>query len=88
LRLPNASGQPISVTEAQSLVSPSCKIAIILVKPAGAVSGCPTYSATSQQFQFNLKTSGAMKGANGVSITITIGATVVTTSPVDPFTVK
>jgi hypothetical protein len=52
-QLLNAAGQPISDTEAQSLVSPSCKIAIILVKPAGAVSGCPTYSSTSKQFQFN-----------------------------------
>jgi hypothetical protein len=43
-----------------------------------------------KQFQFNLKTTNAMKGANGVSITVTIGGTVVTASPVvpDPFTVK
>jgi hypothetical protein len=42
-----------------------------------------------KQFQFNLKTTSAMKGANGVSITVTIGGTVVTASaPPDPFTVK
>jgi hypothetical protein len=88
-QLQNASGQPISDAEAQSLVSPVCEIAIILVKPAGAVSGCPTYSAMLKQFQFNLKTTSAMKGANGVSITVTIGGTVVTASaPPDPFTVK
>jgi len=72
-QLQDAAGHPISDTEAQSLVSPTCKIAIILVKPAGAVSGCPTYSTTLKQFQFNLKTTNAMKGANGVSITVTIG---------------
>ena len=43
-QLQNAAGNPISDAEAQSLVSPSCKIAIILVKPAGAVSGCPSYA--------------------------------------------
>ena len=88
-QLQDAAGHPISDTEAQSLVSPTCKIAIILVKPAGAVSGCPTYSTTLKQFQFNLKTTNAMKGANGVSITVTIGGTIVTASaPPDPFTVK
>jgi hypothetical protein len=87
-QLQDASGQPISDTEAQSLVSPTCKIAIILVKPAGAVSGCPTYNTTLKAFQFNLKTTDAMKGANGVSISVTIGDTVVTTAAVLAFTVK
>jgi hypothetical protein len=87
-QLQNASGQPISDADAQSLVSPVCKIAIILVKPAGAVSGCPTYSAMLKQFQFNLKTTSAMKGANGVSITVAIGGTIVNATTVDPFTVK
>ncbi len=88
-QLQDAAGHPISDTEAQSLLTPSCKIAIILVKPAGAVSGCPTYSTTSKQFQLNLKTNDTMKGANGVSITVTIGGTIVTASaPPDPFTVK
>lgn len=86
-QLQNAAGQPISNAEAQSLVSPLCKIAIILVR-GGPVASCPTYSSTLKQFQFNLKTTNAMKGANGVSITVTIGTTIVTTSPTDPFTVK
>jgi hypothetical protein len=85
--LQNAAGQPISDSEAQSLVSPSCKITIIVVK-GGPVSGCPTYSSSAKQFQFNLKITDAMKGANGVSITVTIGGAVVTASAVDPFTVK
>jgi len=87
-QLQDANGQPISDTEAQSLLSPSCKIAIIVVKPAGAVSGCPTYNTTLKQFQFNLRTTSAMKGANGVSITVTIGGTIVTASAVDTFTVR
>lgn len=88
-QLQDAAGHPISDTEARSLVSPTCKVAIILVKPAAAVPGCPTYSATFKQFQFNLKTTNAMKGTNGVSITVTIGGTIVTASaPPDPFTVK
>lgn len=88
-QLQDAAGHPISDTAAQSLISPTCKIAIILVKPAGPVSGCPTYSTTLKQFQFNLKTTNAMKGANGVSITVTVGGTIVTASaPPDPFTVK
>jgi hypothetical protein len=89
-QLQNAAGQPISDTEAQSLVTGTCKIAIILVKPAAAVSGCPTYSTTLKQFQFNLKTTNAMMGGppNGVSITVTIGGTIVTTTAVDSFTVK
>jgi uncharacterized repeat protein (TIGR01451 family) len=88
-QLQDAAGHPISDTEAQSLLAPTCKITIILVKPAGPVSGCPTYSTTSKQFQFNLRTTNAMKGANGVSITVTIGGTIVTAStPPDPFTVK
>jgi hypothetical protein len=65
----------------------SCKIAIIVVK-GGPVSGCPTYSSSSKQFQFNLKVTSAMKGSNSVSITVTVGGTVVTVSAVDPFTVK
>jgi hypothetical protein len=86
-QLLNAAGQPISDTEAQSLVSGSCKITIILVK-GGPVVGCPTYRSSLKQFQFNLKTTNQMKGANGVSITITINGTVVLTRPVDSFTVK
>src|SRR6516225_9204540 len=39
-QLQNGAGQPISDSEAQSLVSPTCKITIILVK-GGPVSGCP-----------------------------------------------
>ena len=62
-QLQDASGQPISDEDAQALVSPSCKIAIILVKPAGPVPGCPSYDPTSKQFQLNLKTTAAMKGA-------------------------
>jgi hypothetical protein len=67
-QLRDAAGHPISDTEAQSLLSPTCRITIILVK--GTVSGCPTYSSTLKQFQFNLKTTNAMKGPNGVSITV------------------
>ena len=86
-QLLNAAGQPISDTEAQSLVSGSCKIMIILVK-GGPVVGCPMYSSSLKQFQFNLKTTDQMKGANGVSITITTNGAVVLTSPVVAFTVK
>jgi hypothetical protein len=85
-QLQNAAGQPISDSEAQSLVSPSCTIAIILVK-GGPVTGCPTYSSSTHQFQLNVKTTKAMKGANGVSVTVTIGGAIVTASPVSPFTV-
>jgi hypothetical protein len=86
-QLENAAGQPISNSEAQSLVSPSCKIAIILVK-GGPVSACPTYSSSAKQFQLNLKITSAMKGANGLYVTVTVGGTVVTTSATDSFTVK
>jgi hypothetical protein len=87
-QLQDASGHPIDGTEAQSLLAPSCKIAIILINPAGPLSGCPRYDPISQQYQFNLKTTAAIEGTNGVSITVTLGDTVVTTSPVDPFTVS
>jgi hypothetical protein len=87
-QLQDANGHPIDGTEAQSLLSPSCKIAIILINPAGPLSGCPRYDPISQQYQLNLKTTAAMEGTNGVSITVTLGNTVVTTSPVDPFTVS
>jgi hypothetical protein len=86
-QLQNGAGQPISDSEAQSLVSPTCKITIILVK-GGPVSGCPTYSAITKQFQFNLKITNAMQGANGVPIKVTVGGAVVTTSAVVSFTVK
>jgi hypothetical protein len=87
-QLQDANGHPIDGTEAQSLLAPSCKIAIILINPAGPLSGCPRYDPISQQYQFNLKTTAAMEGTNGVSITVTLGDTVVTTSPVDTFTVS
>ena len=87
-QLQDGTGQPISDTDAQSLVSPSCKIAIILVNPAGRVPGCPSYDPTSKTFQLNLKTTAAMKGANGVSVTVTFGATVVTSGDVEDFTVR
>ena len=84
----DASGQPISDEEAQSLVSPSCGITITLLNPEGPVPGCPRYDPTSKQFQLNLKTTAAMKGANGVTITVALGGTIVTTSAVNPFTVR
>jgi hypothetical protein len=87
-QLKDASGQPIGDTEAQSLISPSCKIAIAVVRPAGPVSGCPGYEPTTKQFQLNLKTTPAMVGANGVSVTVTLDGTVVTNGAVEPFTVK
>jgi hypothetical protein len=87
-QLQDASGQPISDTDAQALVSPSCNIAIILVKPAGPVPGCPSYDPMSKQFQLNVKTTASMNGANGVSVTVTFDTTVVTTGPVEPFTVR
>jgi hypothetical protein len=87
-QLQDASGQPISDTDAQALVSPSCKIAIILVKPAGPVPGCPSYDPISKQFQLNLKTTAAMDGANGVSVSVTFDTTIVITGAVEPFTVR
>ena len=87
-QLQDGTGQPISDADAQSLVSPSCKIAIILVNPAGSVPGCPSYDPTTKTFQLNLKTTAAMKGANGVSVTVTFGATVVTSGDVEHFTVR
>jgi len=87
-QLLDGSGQPISDTDARALISPSCKIAIILVSPAGPVPGCPGYDPISQQFQLNLKTTAAMNGANGVSVTVTEGTTVVTTGEVESFTVR
>ena len=87
-QLQDASGRPIGDTEAQSLLAPSCTIAITLIKPAGPVSGCPKYDPTSKQFQLNLKTTDAMKGENGVSLTVTLDGTVVTTGEIAPFTVR
>ena len=87
-QLQDASGQPISDTEAQSLVSPSCKIAIVLIIPAGPVSDCPSYDPTSKQFQLNLKATAAMKGSNGVSATITLESATVITGAVESFTVR
>jgi hypothetical protein len=87
-QLQDASGQPISDADAQALISPSCKIAIILVKPAGPVPGCPSYDPISKQFQFNVKTTAAMNGANGVSVTVTFDPTIVITGAVEPFTVR
>jgi hypothetical protein len=87
-QLQDASGQPIGDTESRSLISPSCKIAIAVVRPAGPVSGCPGYEPTTKQFQLNLKTTPAMVGANGVSVTVTLDGTVVTNGAVEPFTVK
>jgi hypothetical protein len=86
-QLQDASGQPISDEDAQALVSPPCQIAIILVKPAGPVSGCPSYDTISKQFQLNLKTTAAMNGANGVSVTVTFDTTVVT-GTVESFIVR
>ena len=87
-QLLNASGQPIGDTEAQSLIAPSCKISITLSKPAGPVSGCPKYDPTSKQFQLNLKTTDAMKGDNGVSLTVMVGGAIVATGDLTPFTVR
>jgi hypothetical protein len=87
-QLQDASGQAISDEDAQALVSPSCKIAIILVKPAGPVPGCPSYDPISKQFQLNLKTTAAMKGPNGVSVAVTFGTTVVIAGAVEPFIVR
>ena len=87
-QLQDASGQPISDEDAQGLVSPSCKIAIILVKPAGPVPGCPSYDPTSKQFRHNLKTTAGMNGANGVSVTVTFDTTYVITGAVEPFIVR
>ena len=56
--------------------------------PAGPVPGCPSYDPISKQFQLNVKTTAAMKGANGVSVTVTFGTTVVTTGAVEPFIVR
>src|SRR5262249_12694328 len=85
--LKNASGQPIGKSAAKSLVSPSCKISIILVK-GGPVGGCATYNSVTKQFIFNLKITNAMTWANGVSVTVTIAGTVVSRSGIDSFTVK
>ena len=87
-QLQDSNGRPISDTEAESLVSPPCKIAIILIDPAGPVSGCPRYDPISKQFQLNLKTTAAMQGANGLSITVTLDNTIVTKGAVEPFTVR
>ena len=87
-QLQDASGNPISDTAAQSLVSPSCKIAINVINPAGPVSGCPGYDPGSKQFQLNLKTTATMKGENGISATVTVGGVAVTASAVESFTVR
>lgn len=87
-QLQDAGGEPISDEYARSLVSPPCKIAIILVKPAGPVPGCPGYDPISQQFQLNVKTTAAMKGPNGVSVAVTFGAAGVTAGAVEPFVVR
>jgi hypothetical protein len=87
-QLQDASGQPISDEDAQALVSSSCQIAIILVKPAGPVPGCPSYDPISKQFQLNVKTTASMNGENGVSVTVTVGTTVVTAGAVEPFIVR
>lgn len=87
-QLQGSNARPISDTEAESLVSPPCKIAIILIDPAGPVSGCPRYEPVSKQFQLNLRTTAAMQGANGLSITVTLDNTIVTKGAVEPFTVR
>ena len=87
-QLLNASGLPIGDTEAQSLIAPSCKISITLSKPAEPVAGCPRYDPTAKQFQLNLKTTDAMKGDNGVSLTVMVGGTIVATGEITPFTVR
>ncbi len=50
--------------------------------------GCPSYDPISKQFQLNLKTTAAMKGANGVSVTVTFGTTIVIAGAVEPFIVR
>jgi hypothetical protein len=85
--LQTANGQPISTTEAQSLVGATCKITVKM-EIGGDIAGCPTYDARLKLFQLDVKLTNAMKGNNGVSVRITFGTSVVTTSAVDPFTVR
>ena len=68
-------------------MSPTCKIAIIPVKRRRRVR-LSTYSPALKQFQFNQNATNATKGANGVSISVTIGGTAATISAVTPFTVQ
>jgi hypothetical protein len=85
-QLTNA-GAPISDSEAASLVAPNCKIQVSFVI-GGVVNGCPTYNTSQDRFEFSVKTTKALQGANGFWVTVTVGSTVVLTTDVVPVTIK
>ncbi len=59
-RLGNASGARIPDAEAEALISPVCRVRVLL---DGAVqAGCATYDAATDVFQHNLRTSQVLQG--------------------------
>jgi len=86
-QLTNNAGVPISDSEAASLVGADCKIQVSFVI-GGAVSGCPAYNPSLDRFEFTVKTTKALQGANGVWVTVKAGSTVLLTTAVVPVTIK
>ena len=67
-QLGDASGQPISDEAAAALISPTC---LVFVTLDGQTKGCATYNATSNTFQFDVKTSKALaSGTHTVGILV------------------
>ena len=72
----------------QSLVSPVLQDRDHPGQPRPPGARLPQLRPDYEPFQLNLKSTAAMKGANGVSVTVTFGTTVVTSGAVEPFTVR
>ena len=68
-RLGNAAGTRIPDAEAQALISPICRVRIVLDGTVQA--GCATYDVATDTFQYNLKTSQVLQaGQHTVSLRV------------------
>jgi hypothetical protein len=83
----DASGQPISDAEAAGLAANPYAFRIRLADVAGGAAGRVTYDPATKQFQTTLTTSAQATGPNALSVTVTVGAAIVTTSGTLAFTV-
>jgi hypothetical protein len=74
-RLTNASAVPITDAAALALLAPPCNVRITV---DGSVAGCARYNATTDTFQFDVKTSKTIaEGTHTIGVIVTAGTAVV-----------
>jgi hypothetical protein len=73
-RLTNANGTPISDAAARALLTPTCNVRISF---DGVDAGCVRYSASTDTFQFDLKSSKtAVEGPHAIGVTVSAGSVI------------